>query len=251
MLTEKRHEYILQQLKANGIVTINDLLVPLEASESTIRRDLQHLEDQGLLIRVHGGAKRIHRLKHEAKITERTGQFHSEKVTIARFAAELIKAEEVIYLDAGSTTFEMIPFIPTHLQIKVVTNSVKHAAALTEREIDTHILGGSVKIVTNAVLGSQATQQLQLYHFDRAFLGMNGMDTQAGFTTPDPEEAFLKTTAMKQSDVTYVLADHSKFQQVTFTKVADLEVATILTDFCPNGQYQKFTKYTKIQEVNK
>ncbi len=249
MLTEERYQHILTKVEENDIVTINELLQPLKASESTIRRDLQNLENQGLLTRIHGGAKKRQRLNFEATMDEKQQRFHAEKIAIARAAAQLITKEDVIYLDAGTTTVEMIPFIPTNLSVKVVTNSVKHASLLVDQAIDTIILGGTIKLATNATLGQETIQQLKQFRFSKAFMGMNGAHLEAGFTTPDPEEAVVKKLAMSQSQTAFVLLDHSKFQQTTFTQVAPLEAAEIITNKCPKEIRRKFQLQTKITEV--
>ncbi|KFN90853.1 DeoR family transcriptional repressor [Tetragenococcus muriaticus 3MR10-3] len=250
MLTEKRHQFILDLLTENDIVTINELLKPLNASESTVRRDLKNLEEQGLLARVHGGAKKMPHLSFEATMAEKEEKFHQQKVQIAKFCAGLLDTEDVIYLDAGSTTIEMIQFIPNDLSIKVVTNSVKHAALLIDRQIETIILGGNIKLSTNATLGATAMQQLSDFRFSKSFLGMNGVELEAGFTTPDPEEAAVKRQALQQSQQAYVLLDHSKLQQVTFVQVAPLKSATIVTNSCPQKFREDFQDQTTLKEVN-
>ena len=121
-------------------------------------------------------------------------------------------------MDAGTTTLEMIPFLSSISNVKVVTNSVKHAALLIDQGIETLILGGTIKISTNAVLGSGASEQLRKLRFNRCFIGMNGAHVDAGFTTPDPEEAMIKKIAIENSQKAYVLLDHSKFQQTTFVE---------------------------------
>lgn len=141
MLTEERKQKILQLLEQHKIVKSQELVVLLDASESTIRRDLQELEDEGLLQRIHGGAKKEDLLGFEQNMSEKTLKNVHEKQVIARLAAELVNDEEVIYLDAGSTTLEMIPFLKDK-RITVVTNSVKHAAALVDLQVSTIVLGG-------------------------------------------------------------------------------------------------------------
>lgn len=253
MLTEERYQFILSYLEEHQTITIHEIAASLGSSDSTIRRDLQALEDQELLIRIHGGAKKRHQLNYEPSMNEKKSQHQSEKSAIAKYAASLVQENDVIYLDAGSTTLEMVPFLPKNVALTVVTNSVTHALRLLEEQIPTIILGGLLKESTNAILGSTAVQQLQQLYFDKAFLGINGIDIKAGFTTPDPEEAFLKKTAAAQSQKIYVVADHSKFQERSFSQVAPLtnSHAMILTDFCPTDIATKFKKLTKIMEVSK
>lgn len=249
MLTTERHQYILNFLEKNGTITIHEIADALATSESTIRRDLQFLENQKLLLRVHGGAQRKTQLNYEASMTEKREQHRLEKQKIAKFATTLIKDGDIIFLDAGSTTLEMIPFLPRDVSLKVVTNSVTHALQLLERGIETVILGGGLKHTTNAIVGSTAVQQLQQLYFDKAFLGINGIDDEAGYTTPDSEEAFIKKTAAIQSQKNYVLADHSKFKQRSFVQVLPLIQAAIITDTCPKDYIKTLRKQTTVTEV--
>ncbi|MEA4830044.1 MAG: DeoR/GlpR family DNA-binding transcription regulator, partial [Enterococcus thailandicus] len=129
MLTEERRQKILDLLEQHKIVKSQDLVTLLDASESTIRRDLQELENEGFLERIHGGAKKEQLLGFEQAMSEKTLKNVQEKQQIARLAADLIESDDVIYLDAGSTTLEMIPFLQGK-NVTVVTNSVKHAANL-------------------------------------------------------------------------------------------------------------------------
>lgn len=248
MLTEERKQKILQLLDQHKIVKSQELVILLNASESTIRRDLQELEDEGFLERIHGGAKKSELLEFEQNMSEKTLKNVQEKQKIARFATSLINDEEVIYLDAGSTTLEMIPFLKGK-RITVVTNSVKHAASLVDLQVSTIIIGGQVKISTNAVLGASALTQLSDFHFNKAFMGMNGVHLERGFTTPDPEEAALKRLAINHSEESFVLLDHTKFNKQAFVSVASLEKATIITERCPLQFAKEYHERAAIKEV--
>jgi DeoR family fructose operon transcriptional repressor len=250
MLTEERHQHILRLLDQQTVVRSQDLSTKLNASESTIRRDLQELEDAGLLERVHGGAKKVLDLNYEQNMTEKTVKNTQEKQVIAALAAEQIQNGDVIYLDAGSTTLEILPFLADK-EITVVTNSVHHAAKLGDMNVATMILGGSLKLSTKAIIGATGMEQLSHYRFNKAFMGMNGAHTEFGFTTPDPEEAALKRLAMAQAEEAYVLIDPSKLNAVTFTKVAELNTATILTSPCTKELLEPFQEKTVIKEAAK
>ncbi|MBF8808146.1 MAG: DeoR/GlpR transcriptional regulator [Enterococcus lacertideformus] len=248
MLTEERRQKILYLLDQQKIVKSQDLVIQLNASESTIRRDLQELENEGLLERIHGGAKKGQLLGFEQSMMEKTLKNVHEKKIIAHLAVSLIDEEDVVYLDAGSTTLEMIPYLQEK-KVTVVTNSVKHAASLVDLQLPTIILGGKVKLSTNAVLGSSAIEQLRDFHFNKAFMGMNGADLTRGFTTPDPEEAALKRLAMANAEESFVLIDHSKFNKLSFTSVASLSAATIVTERCPIELKADYRERTTIKEA--
>lgn len=249
MLTEERHKKIIDWLERDGLVKSQELIHWLDASESTIRRDLQELENQGLLERIHGGAKRPQHLEQEPAMIEKSSKNVQQKKLIAKNAADYVCDGDVIYLDAGSTTAEMIPFLKNR-SITVVTNSVGLAANLVDAQIATIVLGGRIKLTTDAVVGSQALEQLKQYRFNKAFMGMNGVRVDNGYSTPDPEEAMLKRMAIQQAEEAIVLVDHSKFNQTSFVSVAPLAAASILTDSCPLVIHDQITEQTTLKEVS-
>lgn len=248
MLTEERRQQILQLLDAQQVIKSQELIERLDASESTIRRDLQELEDEGLLERVHGGAKRIIQLGQEYNMQEKSIKNIQEKKKIAKYAASLLREGDIIYLDAGTTTYEMIPYLPT-FELKVITNSVDHAVALTERGIDTIVLGGALKASTRAILGSSALEQLANYRFNKTFLGMNAAHLEFGYSTPDPEEAVLKRLASEHAAETFFLVDASKINNVSFTKVAAIDSGTLITTTLTPALHQAYIEKTKLKEI--
>lgn len=249
MLTEERHQFILQTLKRDEIVKVKHLMRRMNCSESTVRRDLEQLENEGKLKRIHGGAKRIYHLDEELTTSEKSFKNIQEKKAIGEMAASLIQENEVIFIDAGTTTFTMIPFLEGK-STTVVTNGIQHASLLADLKIDTILIGGKIKHATKAIIGSSSVHQLNGYRFNKVFLGMNGLDNTLGCTTPDPEEAELKKSAHQRTAVTYVLADQSKFHQVSFAKVCELDEISVITDNLPDD-LQHYREQTTIKEVAK
>nr|WP_220185914.1 DeoR/GlpR family DNA-binding transcription regulator [Paenactinomyces guangxiensis] len=241
---------ILNLLKQQGVVKLQDLVSVTESSESTIRRDLVELEKQNLLKRVHGGAALLQGKGTEPTIVEKSAKNLQEKRQIAAFAASLVGKGDCIYLDAGSTTIEMIPHL-TGKQVTVVTNGVNHLEILLRNDMKAYVLGGMMKASTRAIIGNVALENIRRFRFDHCFLGVNGIHAELGYTTPDPEEAFLKQAALQLSGQSYVLADHSKFGEISFAKIADLEEATILTDEMPEDTREFYEKQTSVLEVVK
>ncbi|WP_025728816.1 DeoR/GlpR family DNA-binding transcription regulator [Atopobacter phocae] len=248
MLTEERHERILNCLVTDQMVKLIDLVEALDVSESTIRRDLTQLEEQGKLVRVHGGARITYQLSKEIALSEKEQAHHEDKKAIAQLACTLVSDHDVIYLDAGTSTQQMIPYLAGR-SVHVVTNGVQHAQQLTQLGIETTLIGGHVRASTLAVVGIAAQEQMRRYRFDRVFLGMNGVDPFYGWTTPNEEEGAIKRFALHQGDARYVLVDPSKFGQVSFCQVAPLSDAVILTTKLTNDQRELYGKSTTIKEV--
>lgn len=248
MLTEERYQYILDQLTQHGLVKSQELIKEMNCSESTLRRDLDALEEKGMLVRVHGGAKRLYEIEREIPITEKTSKNIQEKKEIAEYASSLVQDGDTIFLDAGTTTLYMIPFLKQK-KIRIVTNAVQHAHLLADQENEVVLIGGVLKNTTKAVIGAVGCAQLSQYNFNKAFLGINGVDLEYGFTTPDPEEAAIKQQAIKNSAKVFILTDNSKFNTVTFVKVEDIDGATILTNPLNKKEFGAYFEATTIMEV--
>ena len=244
MLIEERNKVILEILEEKGSVTTIELVEKLKVSEATIRRDLSNLEKEEKLYRVHGGAVLKNIEREEEDIEKKSILNISEKKRIAKKAANLVKDKEFIYLDAGTTTYQMIPFLKNK-DITVVTNGLTHIEELLRYKIESYLIGGHVKPTTKALVGSIALNNLKVVNFSRAFIGVNGIDTKFGYTTPDIEEAILKSNAIENAIEAYILADYSKFGKVYFSKIAELERATIITDSI-EGINKNILKKTKI-----
>lgn len=248
MLTEERQQVILNLLSTQTIVKTQALVSQLNASESTIRRDLQELEAAGQLQRIHGGAKLLIKLDNEPSVLEKTSLNQSAKTQVAKLAVSLIQADDIIYLDAGTATFEMIAFLPT--TVNVITNSVYHASELITRGIPTTIIGGSIKLTTQATADLASVRQIESLRFDKAFMGINSIHPETGFTTPDPNEALVKATVIMQSSQSYTLADSSKFNKLSFAKVTDLSDSVILTNQLTADLHAQYSHKTTIKEAH-
>ena len=219
----------------------------LNTSESTVRRDLDELEDERKLRRIHGGAESIHFLQEEESNQEKSIKNVQDKLRIAQKAAELIQEQDVIFIDAGTTNELLINELSSK-HMTVVTNSIHHATKLVEKNIPTVIIGGVVKSSTDASIGGVALNQIGQLNFDKAFIGMNGID-DGFFTTPDMEEGAVKRAILENAKKTYVLADLSKLGQTSFVKVAPLAKASIITIQNESEVIQALKEKTEVIEV--
>lgn len=247
MLEPERHQMILDALKVKSSVKLQELVELTNSSESTIRRDLIQLEQGKFLKRVHGGAARLQGKLQEPNMIEKSSKNLHAKRQIAQYAGGLVEEGDCIYLDAGSTIFEMIPYLPEN--IVVVTNGLTHANELLEKNIKTFLIGGYAKPATKSLIGRGALDSLEHYRFDKCFMGVNGIHSQFGYTTPDPEEAMVKQLAISLSREAYVVADESKFSEIAFAKISDLHLATIITNEIDPEMKEQYHSKTKIKVV--
>lgn len=229
MLFEERAKLIINQLEEKSTVSNKELIKLLNVSEATIRRDLDVLEEEGILNRVHGGAilKKIE--VKEDTMEEKFVLNLKEKKQIAKIASIVVEEKDFIFLDAGTTTFELIPYLKDK-NITVVTNGLMHLEELMKYNINSYLIGGHIKKSTKALVGSIALNNLKTVNFSKAFIGANGIDSKYGLTTPDIEEASIKSKAIENSLKAYILVDGSKFGKVYFSKIAELNQGTIITN---------------------
>lgn len=154
MLTEQRYEKILDLVNEKKSVTVKEMTELLDSSESTIRRDLTVLHKKGRLVKVFGGAVAIdmeYRTKDE-EVNRREDENKEAKEQIARFAASLIRADDFVFLDAGTTT-AWIPDFLIEKSAVFVTNGIAHAKKLARLGVEVHLLGGEYKSSTEAIVG--------------------------------------------------------------------------------------------------
>ena len=244
MLAEERFTLILDLLSRQRTATVQELCEALNASESTIRRDLNELDKLGKVNKVHGGATLPDSQfrADEPTMAAKEELAVAQKQSIALAAVELIQPEDFIFLDAGSTTLAVARCLSgPALKARYVTNGVAHARLLAQKGCRVFLPGGLLRPETEAIIGAAALVALQQYNFTKAFLGANGVALEAGFTTPDPEEAAVKAAALRRARESWFLVDDSKFAKVYPAVIADLHGGAILTNRCPNPKYRQFT----------
>lgn len=247
MLQNERYEKILSQIQAKSAVKVTALAKALSISESTIRRDIIELDQMGKLKKVFGGAVSCdtYLTSNETDVKTRASFSIHGKDSIAKYAASLIEANDFVFMDAGTTTAKLIEFLPAS-SASFVTNGLTHALALSRRGHKVYLLGGKVNVTTEAVAGVEAIASLGKYNFTKCFLGTNGVDLEHGFSTPNVDEAMVKTHAAQRSSVVYVLADSNKFETVASVTFLSIDKAWIITDKLEHTQYRD---YTEIKEA--
>ncbi|MCH3973204.1 MAG: DeoR/GlpR family DNA-binding transcription regulator [Oscillospiraceae bacterium] len=244
MLTEERFAIILRILQEKHSVTVQQLCDALDASESTVRRDLQTLDSRGRLSRVHGGATLPDNrfVADEENMTAKETQAVAQKAAIGALAAQIVRPEDFVYIDAGSTTLQLAKSLSGGaLHAAYVTNGIAHARILAQKGCRVYVLAGQVRPSTEAIVGAGAMANLQRYHFTKAFMGANGVALKEGFTTPDVEEAELKNTALSRALETWFLTDDSKFGKIYAAVICPLTEGSIFTNHLPNEKYRQYT----------
>ena len=234
MLAPQRHAFILERLRADGAVRVSDLMRELDVSDMTVRRDLESLENQGHLVKVHGGATLLRdSAVHEPGFDTKRTLEHDAKLAIARRAAAMVEPGMAVAVSAGSTTYEVSRRLAEIPRLTVVTNSVPAAEVLYHggRHDQTIILSGGVRTPSDALVGPFAVSALRAVNVDLVFLGVHGMHERAGFTTPNMLEAETNQALIETGGQLVVTADHTKWGVTGVSTIARLDRAdVIITD---------------------
>ncbi|NOY56324.1 MAG: DeoR/GlpR transcriptional regulator [Actinobacteria bacterium] len=231
MLPQQRQALILERIRDSGAVRVSDLAREFDVSEMTVRRDLDLLEERGLLEKVHGGATLLDAgTAFEPSFASKATRNTAEKLHIGRAAAALVSPGQAVALSAGTTTFQVARFLRDVPGLTVVTNSVQVAEELHHNRTgdQTVILTGGVRTPSDALVGPFTVAALRHIHVDIVFLGVHGMDLDAGFTTPNMLEAEANRALIRAGRRLAVVADHSKWGVVGIATMAAIEDAAVL-----------------------
>ena len=231
MLARQRQAFILERVQEDGAVRVADLVRELGVSDMTVRRDLEILDERGLLEKVHGGATSLvgHAL-FEPGFAAKSALQESEKNAIADAAVALVEPGMAIAVSAGTTTYALAQRLAAIPGLTVVTNSVRVAEVLHHvRRIDqTIILTGGVRTPSDALAGPFAVAALRTVHVDLVFVGVHGMDLRSGFTCPNLLEADTDRALIEAGRRLVVVADSSKWGVIGISSIARLDQADVL-----------------------
>jgi DeoR/GlpR family transcriptional regulator of sugar metabolism len=233
-LARQRQTLILEQVREHGAVRVADLVNALGVSDMTIRRDLELLDERGLIEKVHGGAAAIEGSSlFEPGFTLKSGLQQAEKNAIAAAAATMVVPGTAIALSAGTTTFALAKRLTDVPGLTVLTNSVPVADVLHKdgRPDQTIILSGGVRTPSDALVGPFAVDVIHSLHVDIVFMGTHGIEPHAGLTTPNILEAETNRALIEAGRRLVVVVDHTKWGIVGISSVARLQDAdTVITD---------------------
>lgn len=233
MLMAERESVILEALERNGIVRLAELRERLGVTERTLRRDLQRLEEMGLLRRTRGGAVSTkHHAVEDPPAEIRLGQMVEEKRRIAAAAVSRIEKGARIILDSGTTTLEIARALPHDYDLSVVTNNVMVLTELAKRDdIELVLCGGSLRRTTLSIIGPYAEKLLSGVRADMAFVGVTAVTSELDFTTSNLFEAEIKKEMIRAASYTYIVCDRSKFGKRDLARFAGPEdVDEVITD---------------------
>jgi DeoR/GlpR family transcriptional regulator of sugar metabolism len=244
LIPAQRRKLIQEYLSTHTIASISELSNLVETSEATIRRDLEQLEKENFLERTSGGAIHHTRMNLESAYDARAISYPDEKCLIGASAASMIHDGDVVFINSGSTTTQILNQIPKDAEITIITNNMA-AVSKFEGEVNYEIilLGGNLNKKVSAVTGQFALSNLSQVYADKLFFGVDGISPKFGCTVPTNSEAEIVRMMIKRTrGLKAVVTDHSKWGVVSNYEVASLEqIDALITD---NGIDQE--AYTQL-----
>jgi DeoR/GlpR family transcriptional regulator of sugar metabolism len=224
-----RRELVLELLERKGRVSVAEVGALTEVSDMTVRRDLEALEREGALKRVHGGAISAVSTSYEPPFALRAQRSVAAKERIGRGAAELLREGETVILDVGTTTLEVARNLQGRRNFTVLTPSLRAAELLADEPgIQLIVTGGVVRAGERSLIGDYAAHAFSDLRFDTFVMGVGGIDPEAGLTEFNLDDARVKRAAIDSAQRCVVAADSSKLGRVAFAHICPLDAVDVL-----------------------
>jgi DeoR/GlpR family transcriptional regulator of sugar metabolism len=245
---QQRREAIMSHVYRLEHVSVRQLAKDLGVSEATVRRDLQGLDAEGLLELKHGGASVI-RTSDYSFISKSRRNIEAKR-TIARMACELISDGEQLFLDSGTTCFEMTSFLRSKRNLSVIVNSVRTAQKLEAPGVNVLLLGGQYRPDRMDTVGPLAFEVLERLRGYRAFFGTDGMSVDFGLTSVDIDSAHILTLVARNARECVLLADSSKFDRPSLYRIMDFNcISIVITEKQPSPEWEEFFKNQNVKAL--
>lgn len=251
MLAAERRRIITQRIQATGQVVVSSLSTEFAVSEETIRRDLEHLEKEGIAVRIYGGAVLAGNDRVAPPYSIRKNTNVEPKVAIARQLAALLHDGDTLMVDESSTAAYAVRAIRHLKNITLITNSVELLREMTGQD-SWHIIstGGSLKPDVLALVGPHAVRTVSSYHARYAILSCRGINEKLGLADSSDEVVHIKQAMMAACDCTVLLADHRKFGREGLVALSGLDGADkLITDQRPTAEWQKRLEKAGVEVV--
>lgn len=231
MLPQERYKIIVQMLKDEGFVRVEDIMSAFNISIETVRRDLNNLEKEGLIQKTYGGARLTDQGAFEMSSDIRMKKNIEEKLRIGKKCGEIIRDGESVFLDGGTTTLQVAKNIKQKEGLTVITNSIYVINELANTNIEILVIGGKLRNQERAISGAVAMLDVSNFHVHTAVLGAGAISVDRGVSDYNVDEAFMRKKIIETARRKIVVADSSKFGFDLLVHVCDLSaVDTLITD---------------------
>ncbi len=244
--TETRKDKIMSKIHLYDKVKVSELALEFNTSEVTIRKDLEQLEAEGHLIRVHGGAVGLNKLYVNMDLSERYKTNALAKKEIGEIVSRFIEDNDTIFMNAGTTLTYVLRSIQGKQNISIVTNSVQNATeAALYSSFNVILLGGELDSKYQFTYGTDAEEQLDNYHAVKCIISVDGISAKSGLSLYYSNEAPLVRKMIEAAEKTIIVADSSKVGKDVFARITNAKSADILVTN-PGGDTNEIEKLRKL-----
>lgn len=249
---QQRMELILDYLLANQAAGVKELADLSEVTEMTIRRDLAELNNGRKIKFIQGVAININNyLDNEYSLDIEQNTNTLEKQKIGRVAAGLIEADDIVFMDSGTTVGYIFEELKSNLPLTIITNYLRHISRAS-KNVNWNLIvpGGTLQRKSMTLLNNEKKGYLSGLRVNKAFISATGISRKLGVTCPYLEECDIKSSAIEYSDKTYLVVDHSKFDRVSIGHVSNLEhFDYVITDDKIPSEYIDFLESINVKPI--
>lgn len=246
MLPQERYNKLIEYLQKHEIIKINQLMKLFDISIETARRDLNHLEKQGIIKKIYGGATLIKQEPKEPTTSERLSKNLAEKKLIGKKCAEFINDGDSILIEVGTTTLQAAEALKSKKNLTVITNSIHVVNTLMDTDFDIYIIGGKVRHGEGSVSGALTMLELENFQISKAIIGGGGLTLERGLSDFNIEEVMVRKKVVEQAKEVILTADNSKFGRNVLAHVCPITAL----DLVITGRNLNPETITKFEDAN-
>lgn len=231
MLPQERYQELIKYLQQHDIIKVEKMLDLFDISIETARRDLNHLENEGIIKKIYGGATLIRKEDSEPATSERMSRNIAEKTAIGKKCAEFINDGDSILLEVGTTVLQAAKALKSKKNLSIITNSIHVINELMDTDFDIYIIGGKMRHGEGSISGAVSLFELENFHIQKAILSAGGITPEHGISDYNIEEVLVRKKVIEQAREVILVADSSKFGRDVLAHITPLSsIDTIITD---------------------
>lgn len=251
MTPSERLSIIRSLVQENGRVSVMELSQICDVTEETMRKDLNKLEKEGILTRVHGGAiaNQASQMSNVHYNTRKDTNLQEKRV-IGKHIKEILDGKRTIFADSSSTVMESLKMLPNDVELTMVTHSTVAFQELADKNIRIICAGGEFNVKTQSLQGSVTKENLRKYNVDAALISCKTIDMVRGVQDSNEGESEIKKVMIEHAQKVYLLVDHSKFNKTSFVSLLDInDVDCIITDRYPGEEWENYLNNKDIRLI--
>ena len=251
----KRELEILNYINKNGVCSYENICDKFKISLSTARRDIDNLVSEKYVKKVYGGAipysyTSLSKNKKLQGSLKTNSSLSNSFDYIGKLAASLVKSGDIIYIGSGTTTSHILAHLNNISNLTIVTNNLFVASQALNISNEIILIGGRINFHSNSTVGVSVIDDIGNMNILKAFIGCNGISIKNGFSNLENDEAYIKKAVLKSTKEIYIVADNSKFEQISLYTFADFkDINGIITNVAPNDEYKKICENSQVKLI--